>query len=624
MPTYSIKAPDGRTYSIQGPAGATDAQVRAEVLRQNPAAGKAPAKGDQSFSQAFFGRLGRDVVGLGNPALQAIVGPTIDKVLGANTVRDFTQRAVQPITLGAADEVVSAVPAAAAARKGQPVKQAFSQSQRQQSQERARIKQERPKLATAADVTGGAASLALPLPAVGAAKTLKGAVASGSALGGAQGFLSGFLGAEEGERFQQGSLSGLTGAALGGALPYAVSMGGNVIQRLRQPPGLKPIDPSIRLLAEEGVSMTPGQMRGGVARSAEEAGTSLPFLGTKIAERRTEGLETFNRAVTNRVLKPVGQKLPDDVATGSEAVKYARKQINDGYENAIPSRAVRLDPAFSEDAAGAFDSIIEMTPAGREQLEDIIFQRVTSRIPENGIIDGRRYKTIQSDLDKAVERFSKSMDSDDQAMAETLQGIQSALEGAAKRQDPDFATKIQNLDRSWAELVRLQTAAAKDTELGGMFTPAQYRQAILSSDRTLRRRGVAEGDALSQDLAKAALKVLPSKTPDSGTAGRAGWGMLASVPGAIAGAAMGGPVLGPLAGIGGTAAALGGASRLYTPEAIEAANAALRQRMVQQTDLMARLGGELPPLTPFLPGMRAPNPFAFTSGRAAPPTRRPQ
>ena len=31
MPTYSIKAPDGRTYTIQGPAGATDAQIRADA-----------------------------------------------------------------------------------------------------------------------------------------------------------------------------------------------------------------------------------------------------------------------------------------------------------------------------------------------------------------------------------------------------------------------------------------------------------------------------------------------------------------------------------------------------------------------------------------------------------------
>jgi hypothetical protein len=44
MTTYSISAPDGQTYTIDGPAGASQAQVEAEVLRQNPNAGKAPSK----------------------------------------------------------------------------------------------------------------------------------------------------------------------------------------------------------------------------------------------------------------------------------------------------------------------------------------------------------------------------------------------------------------------------------------------------------------------------------------------------------------------------------------------------------------------------------------------------
>jgi hypothetical protein len=39
MAKYKIKAPDGNTYSIDGPDGATDEQVRAEVLKQHPTAG---------------------------------------------------------------------------------------------------------------------------------------------------------------------------------------------------------------------------------------------------------------------------------------------------------------------------------------------------------------------------------------------------------------------------------------------------------------------------------------------------------------------------------------------------------------------------------------------------------
>jgi len=40
MPTYEMRAPNGRTYRITGPAGATDAQVRAKILEQFPESGK--------------------------------------------------------------------------------------------------------------------------------------------------------------------------------------------------------------------------------------------------------------------------------------------------------------------------------------------------------------------------------------------------------------------------------------------------------------------------------------------------------------------------------------------------------------------------------------------------------
>jgi hypothetical protein len=46
MPTYSIAAPDGNTYKIEGPAGASQDQVISEVLKQHPTAGNLPEKGN--------------------------------------------------------------------------------------------------------------------------------------------------------------------------------------------------------------------------------------------------------------------------------------------------------------------------------------------------------------------------------------------------------------------------------------------------------------------------------------------------------------------------------------------------------------------------------------------------
>jgi len=42
MTTYRIPAPDGKTYRIDGPAGASQEEIKAEVIRQNPHLGAAP------------------------------------------------------------------------------------------------------------------------------------------------------------------------------------------------------------------------------------------------------------------------------------------------------------------------------------------------------------------------------------------------------------------------------------------------------------------------------------------------------------------------------------------------------------------------------------------------------
>lgn len=62
MATYSIRAPNGQTYEIDGPEGASDAQVRAEVMRQHPDAGgsakpaPAPLKANPPSIMSELGR----------------------------------------------------------------------------------------------------------------------------------------------------------------------------------------------------------------------------------------------------------------------------------------------------------------------------------------------------------------------------------------------------------------------------------------------------------------------------------------------------------------------------------------------------------------------------------------
>jgi len=112
MPVYSIAAPDGNTYKIDGPTGATQDQVISEVLKQHPNAGNMPTKSASSgeFASneggAAFGRpINRGVTNVQpiprplESAMAALTkGAVIDPILGAAqlaTGGDVGSQAVQ-------------------------------------------------------------------------------------------------------------------------------------------------------------------------------------------------------------------------------------------------------------------------------------------------------------------------------------------------------------------------------------------------------------------------------------------------------------------------------------------------------------------------------------------------
>lgn len=65
MPIYSIQAPNGLTYQIEGPEGASQQQVIAEVLRQHPDAEKPPEFGPGAAFRAGYERLKGNIGALG-------------------------------------------------------------------------------------------------------------------------------------------------------------------------------------------------------------------------------------------------------------------------------------------------------------------------------------------------------------------------------------------------------------------------------------------------------------------------------------------------------------------------------------------------------------------------------
>jgi hypothetical protein len=431
----------------------------------------------------------------------------------------------------------------------------------------------RPYAAALTRGTALAASVAVPGGALA-----QGGRAANAALGGASAALQ--AGVYAGGTGEGTAMQRITRAneAMANPVNWALGAGVGALGVPAREVARRPVSPAVRTLAQEGVQMTPGQMRGGLVNRTEELAMRVPFVGQPIREARRRSIETFNRAAVNRSLDPIGQQLPENVATGQDAVGFAQQAIGQEYDRLLPSVTIQPDAQLMQDIAGIQDVIAFMTPDRAGQIEQLLNQRVTSRLGDRQAITGQEYQQIRSELGRFIRQYAGSSDADQRAAGEALQTVQSALDAAASRQNPAFGQALGNANAAYANLVQLERAAAANPTTG-MFTPRQQGIAIRQSDRSVRKRATAAGRAMNQDLATAAQEVLPNTVPDSGT------------PEGAAGATLGaGLFIEPVAALSGMAtlgAGYMGTRTLYSPQAMQAANRALNAQIGRQAQMEA-------------------------------------
>ena len=273
------------------------------------------------------------------------------------------------------------------------------------------------------------------------------------------------------------------------------------------------VSPAVRTMLNEGVTPTPGQIIGGTAKRAEEAARSVPLLGDAIAKAQTRGIEQFNKAAINRALAPIGESI-DDVGYG--AVAKAQSTISQAYDDLLPKLNVVSDDVFVNDVVRISDSAKEMVPARAKQLGTVI-DDIISKFDSSGKMTSEAMKTIDSKIGRLASDGMKSMDMDQQQLGRAALALQGALRSMVERANPEKAGQLQKINQSYANLLRVENAAARQGAKGGIFTPNQLEAATRAMDSSLRKRASAQGKALMQDLATAGDEVITNKLPSSGT-----------------------------------------------------------------------------------------------------------
>ena len=357
--------------------------------------------------------------------------------------------------------------------------------------------------------------------------------------------------------------AGAVGGVVGGKLVNGVS-------RVISPK----VSELVKVLQAHGVPLTIGQITGaggGVIgkgiRTVEDAARSVPFLGNAITSAQNRSLEGLNRAAVGRALTPIGDKLPDNVATGHEAVAYAQKKIGAAYDAITPKLSAKADASFATNLGKILtmaQSPSAMSPGMSKRLESVIRDDVLRRFSSGGAVTGNAFRELESKLGNTAKSYASSPDPDHRQFGAALLQIQEELRGLAVRVNPSVAGELKKIHSAFRNLATVENAASGGAD--GIFTPAKLAQVVRGADTSARKRATAGGRANMQDLSNAARAVLPSTVPDSGTATRGMVGATIALGANAAGAGI--PV----------AAGTAGATALYSKQGQKLAEALLTKR----------------------------------------------
>lgn len=304
------------------------------------------------------------------------------------------------------------------------------------------------------------------------------------------------------ERAERALRDGLISAATGGVLQRGVD-------RLARPTA----DTAQRRLSRQGQELTIGQMFGGGVQRTEDALTSVPFAGDMIRNRQRETLASFDNVATNVPLARLGRQLND--TSGRAGVRAADDIISSEYRTALaPVSVDAADPVLASAIAQARipDRLTANVSADLNATLDNIFSQAS------GVIDGETWKRVDSDLAAAITAAQAGSATQPAmtAMRNRLQEARAAWRDNLGRVDPAALSRVDDLDRSFAEysLIRQASSDAASAARGGDASPATLNRAVAQSGS---RRGFARGENLLQDLTDDAMQVLPRTVPDSGT-----------------------------------------------------------------------------------------------------------
>lgn len=474
MPAYQIKAPDGNTYSIDGPEGATDEQVRAKVLEQHPQAGTAPAPG-------MLERAGDFAKGLGVGAAQAAehFPGAMASMIGA--AGRFVEPALESVGIGDPEERKKRE----AFRAENPLHFATEGLKSPES---------------AAGRYGKSIGEFIPATMAG----------PGGWLSRISTAFAGGAGAEKAAEI----------VADPGSEPYARIIGGFIgsffptfLARAANPlPATQRHLQDVGALAQEGVTNLTAGMRAGKrgVRYVEEHYGQSPLAGAAAQERLDLPYEQFTRAALRRIGENAQRADPAVVERAGRRIGRDFDQMSAAYNADLAVHGGQQYVQSIMRAQHDYDFLF-MDPLRRPIVENIV-DHALNKVTRSNTMSGGEYKALRERL----ERMRRG--STDTHVNQFIAEVRDAMDGLMERAigqinsaDLGAWREIRNQYRNLLAIEQATTGA----ESHGLIAPAKLKQAAVGQNR----RSYARGEGDFGELARAGERVMGS-LPQSGTAPR--------------------------------------------------------------------------------------------------------
>lgn len=526
MATYSIAAPDGQTYKIEGPAGASQEQVQAEVLKQHPTAGKpiekgnmytqgaedivyspegiplttssygsAPTGATKSAQQALTSATGLPLnIATGIAKVPVGIGQAFSKLMGSNA-GDVPVNAINQIEKGTQSQMGGV---------GQVASQVGSM------------------VGQAAPFMGGGS--------IGQIPSLTQRIAQGTTAG----LVSGLATPEETnltpEQFIKAKAENLTiQGGVGGAFPLLGAGTSKLAGALRGTSLSPQMEQAVLQARQTGYTVPPTQAGGGIVNRALEG------LAGKASTLQEASVR--NQAITNKLAtKSLG--LPEDTVLTPEVLGEIRSGAGKAYDAiaTLPKKpAVMADSIMNRLASAEIDpkKMVYDLRVARNEADGYYNAYARSADPEQ-LTKAKAAKALATKIEDDLEKYASDMGKEDllpalrdarQLIAKTYTVENAMNKTTGTINASEFAKRLQKSKPMSEELMQIgqfaqafPKASQMPEKIGGTIgiSPLDYTAAGLAGGASMlsgEDRGTTSATTLAALLARpAARKAVLSNT----------------------------------------------------------------------------------------------------------------